>query len=57
MDPVVSVQKQDFTRNPENLAKVPAEKKPKVIFTDNSIVRRHHIDRKQMGLLREQCAD
>ena len=46
------------------------ERKPKVIYTDNSlefgkacedspgiIVRRHHTDRKQMGLLREQCAE
>ena len=46
-------------------------RKPKVIYTDNSleffakplkifpgiIVRRHHTDRKQMGLLREQCAE
>ena len=44
--------------------------KPKVIYTDNSlefgkacedftgiIVRWHHTDRKQMGLLREQCAE
>ena len=45
-------------------------RKPKVIYTDNSlefgkavkifpgiIVRRHHTDRKQMGLLREQYAE
>ena len=46
------------------------DRKPKVIYTDNSlefgkacedlsriIVRRHHTDQKQMGLLREQCAE
>ena len=38
-------------------------RKPKVIYTDNSlefpgiIVRQHHTDRKQMGLLREQYAE
>ena len=45
-------------------------KKPKVIYTDNSlnlakpvkifpgiIARLHHLDQKQMGLLKEQCAD
>ena len=38
MDPGVSVQKQNFTRNPEKLAKVPGtERKPKVIYTDNSL--------------------
>ena len=41
--------------------------KPKVIYTDNSldfdktiflfVVRQHHTDQKQMGLLREQCAE
>ena len=37
MDPGVSVQKQNFTRNPEKLAKVlEPERKPKVIYTDNS---------------------
>ena len=35
MDPGVSVQNQDFTRNPEKLAKVPgAREEPKVIYTD-----------------------
>ena len=39
MDPGVSVQKQDFTRNPEKLAKSSwePERKPKVIYTDNSL--------------------
>ena len=33
MNPGVSVQKQDFTRNPEKLAKVPGT----LIYTDNSL--------------------
>ena len=46
------------------------DRKPKVMYTDNSlefgklvkifpgiIVRRHHTDQKQMGLLNEQCAE
>ena len=47
------------------------DRKPKIIYTDNSlefgkacedlswkiIVRRHHTDRKQMGLLKEQCQE
>ena len=38
MDPDVSVQKQTFTRNPENLAKVPGNREEtKVICTDNSL--------------------
>ena len=38
MDPGVSVQKQNFTINPENLAEVlGAQRKPKVIYTDNSL--------------------
>ena len=38
MDPGVSVQKQNFTRNPEKLAKfLEPERKPKVIYTDNSL--------------------
>ena len=36
MDPGVSVQNQNFTRNPEKLAKVPGTR-PKVIYTDNSL--------------------
>ena len=38
MDPGVSVQNQNFTRDPEKLAKVPGtERNPKVIYTDNSL--------------------
>ena len=38
MDPGISVQDQNFTRNPEKLAKVPgADRNPKVIYTDNSM--------------------
>ena len=38
MDPGVSVQKQDFTRNPEKLAKVPGTREEtKVIYTDSSL--------------------
>ena len=46
------------------------DRKPKVIYTDNSlefgklvmifpgiILRQHHTDQKQMGLLKEQCAE
>ena len=36
MDPGISVQNKNFTRNPEKLAKVPGtERKPKVIYIDN----------------------
>ena len=38
MDPGVSVQNKNFTGNPEKLAKVlGADRKPKVIYTDNSL--------------------
>ena len=38
MDPGISVQNQNFTRNPEKLAKVPgARQESKVIYTDNSL--------------------
>ena len=38
MDPGVSVQKHNFTRNPEKLAKfLEPDRKPKVIYTDNSL--------------------
>ena len=38
MDPGVSVQNQNFTRNPEKLAKyLEPERNPKVIYTDNSL--------------------
>ena len=72
MDPGVSVEKRNFTRNPEKLAKVPGTRigslksftltipwnlaKAVKIFP-GIIVRRHHTDRKQMGLLREQYAE
>ena len=71
MDPVVSVQNKNFLGNTKELAKVfGADRTPKVVYTGNSlefgkacedfsgiIVRWHHTDRKQMGLLREQCAE
>ena len=72
MDRVESVQKQNFTENPEKLAKVlGAEKGSLESFTlvipwtlakpvkisPGIIVRRQHTDRKQMGLLKEQCAE
>ena len=72
MDPGVSVQKQNFTRNPEKLAKVPGARignqksftltipwnlaKLVKIFP-GIIARLHHTDQKQMGLLKEQCAE
>ena len=38
MDPGISVQNQNFTRNPEKLAKfLEPERNPKVIYTDNSL--------------------
>ena len=37
MDPGVSVQKQNFTRNPEKLAKVPWSPEFQVIYTDTSL--------------------
>ena len=72
MDPVVSVQDKNFTRNPEKLAKVPGAREETkshfiLIIPWNSakfvkispgiIARLHHADRKQMGLLEEQCAE
>ena len=72
MDPGVSVQKQDFTRNPEKLAKVPGTREEtKKSFTltipwnsaklvkisPGIIARLHHTDRRQMGLRKEQCAE
>ena len=70
MNSVVSVQDQNFTRIPEKLAKVLGARqealftltipwnlaKPVKIFP-GIIVRLHHTDQKQMGLLREQCAE
>ena len=60
MDPGVSVQKQDFTRNPEKLAKVPGTQvmkltipwnlaKPVKIFP-GIIARLHHTDQKTNGI-------
>ena len=72
MDPGVSVQKQDFTRNPEKLAKVPGTRignqksftltipwnSAKLVKISPGIIARlHHTDQKQMGLLREQYAE
>ena len=72
MDPGVSVQKQNFTRNPEKLAKVPGEpeRKPKVItltipwnsaklvkISPGIMARLHHTDRRLMVLPKEQCAE
>ena len=71
MDPVVYVQNESFTRNPEKLAKfLEPDRKPKVIYTDNPwnlanivkispgiIARLHHTDRKLMVLRKEQCAE
>ena len=72
MDPVVSVQNKNFTGDTEKLAKVFGARieslksftlripwnlaRPVKIFP-GIIVRRHHTDQKQMGLLREQCAE
>ena len=72
MDPGVSVQKQNFTRNPEKLAKVPgAREETKSHFTltlpwnleklvkifRGIIARLHHTDRRLMVLPKEQCAE
>ena len=38
MDPDISMQNKNFTRNPEKLAKVPGpDRNPEVIYTDNSL--------------------
>ena len=37
MDPVVSVQNKNFSGNTKKLAKVPADRNPKVIYTHNSL--------------------
>ena len=70
--PSVSVQKQNFTRNPEKLAKVPgAREETKSHFTltipwnseklvkifHGIIARLHHTDRRLMVLPKEQCAE
>ena len=72
MVPVVSVQNKNFTGNPEKLAKVLGTRigslksftltipwnsaKPVKIFP-GIIARRHHTDRRLMGLPKEQCAE
>ena len=71
-DPGVSVQKQNFTRNPEKLAKVPGTRPGSLESLKltipcklaNSmktflgiIVRQHHTDQRQVGLLKEQCVE
>ena len=72
MDPVASVQNKNFKGNTEELAKSSWSRigslksctltslwnlaKPLKIFP-GIIVRQHHTDRKQMGLLREQYVE
>ena len=72
MDPVVPVQKQRLQRKHKGACKSSWSQigslksftltipwilaRPVKIFP-GIIVRRHHTDRKQMGLLREQCAE
>ena len=61
MDPVVSVQNKNFSGNTQDLAKVlgaetltiPWNLAKLVKIFPGIIVRRHHTDRKRMGLLRE----
>ena len=72
MDPSITAQDKNFTGNPKKLAKVPGSpignlKSFTLTIPWNSaklvkiypgiIVRRHHTDQKQMGLLKEQCAE
>ena len=72
MDPGVPVQKQNFTRNPEKLAKVPGTRRGilksftltipwnsvKLVKISRGIIARlHHTDRRLMVLLKEQCAE
>ena len=72
MDPVVSVQKQKLLRQHKGACKsswsrigslksftltIPWNLAKLVKIFPGVIVRRHHTDRKQMGLLREQCAE
>ena len=72
MDPGVPVQKQNFTRNPEKLAKVPGTREESlksftlripwnsaklVKISPGIIARLHHTDRRLMELLKEQCAE
>ena len=71
MDPNISVLNKTSQETQRSLQKfLEPERKPKVIYTDNSlefgklvkispgiIARLHHTDRKQMGLRKEQCAE
>ena len=72
MDPVVSVQNENFSGNPEKLEKVlgarieslesftltiPWNLAKPVKISPGIIARLHHTDQKHMGLLREQCAE
>ena len=72
MDPGVSVQKQNFTRNPKKLAKVPGTREetkshsPLTIPWNSAklvkifpgiIARLHHIDPRLMVLRKGQCAE
>ena len=72
MDPVVSVQNKNFSGDTKELAKVLGARignlksftltvpwnlaRPVKIFP-GIIVRQHHTDQKQMGLVRELCAE
>ena len=72
MDPGVSVQKQNFTKktreacksswNPKGNQKsftltIPWNSAKLVKISPGIIARLHHTDQKQMGLLKEQCAE
>ena len=71
MRPIVSMQNKNFPGNQKELIKfLESTRKPKVIYTNNFwnlpklvkispgiIVRPHHTDQKQMGLLRKQCEE
>ena len=72
MDPDISVQNKKTSQEPQrSLQKfLEPERKPKVIYTDNSLefgkacedfpginARLHHIDQRLMGSLKEQCAE
>ena len=70
MDPGVSVQNQNFTRNPEKLAKVPGTREEQsftltILWNSAKFVkispgigsRLHHTDRRQIQMLKEQCAE
>ena len=72
MNPGVSVQNKNFTGNSKKLAKVPGTRvgvlksftltipwnSAKLVKISPGIIARlHHTDQKQMGLLKEQCAE